>query len=374
MIANGVSRAVPQHSQFTTNLLSTHLGHDFRKAFKDLKFFKEEFPTVPMICCTATATSRVRQDIIDTLKLNPRTLKSFTMTTARPNLHYEVRYTSYSEDRYSDDLLPWLRAIHARRRDNPTRAAELSHAGERPTNISGIIYTLTRAETETLAARLTADGIGAKPYHAGLTLQARAAHLAGWVADSPGFDVMVATTAFGMGIDKGNVRFVVHWSLPKSFEGFYQEAGRAGRDGKASVCRLYYAREDRDRGVAMFTREMQKGLHARGGGAGGGGAAAAAAGGEKMRQSVEMRGKSLQALIAYCENVGACRHALIAKYFGEGEGDASLAPPSVKCEWACDWHKDPEMLKRRKELGLADEEWCATQRETGAYGEYDEYD
>jgi bloom syndrome protein len=126
---------------------------------------------------------------------------------------------------------------------------------------------------------------------------------------------------------------------------------------------LYYAREDRDRSVALFTREMQKGLKAGGGGA--------AAGGEKMRQSVEMRGKSLQALIAYCENVGACRHALIAKYFGEGEGDAS---PAVKCEWACDWHKDPELLKRRKEAGLADEEWCATQRETGAYGEYDDYD
>jgi bloom syndrome protein len=126
---------------------------------------------------------------------------------------------------------------------------------------------------------------------------------------------------------------------------------------------LYYAREDRDWSVTQFQREAQK--------FGGGGGAAN--GGEKMKQSMEMRGKSLKALIAYCENVGACRHALIAKYFGEDEGDG--APSSVvMCEWACDWHKDPESLKRRKEMGLADEHWCATQRESGAYGEYDDYD
>jgi bloom syndrome protein len=318
-----------------------------------------------MICCTATATARVREDIITTLNLNPTTLKSFTMTTARPNLHYEVRYTSYSEDRYTSDLLPWLRAIHTRRQTHPARSAELLAASERPTNVSGIIYTLTRAETEHLAARLTVDGIGAKPYHAGLHSDLKAAHLAGWVANKPGHDIMVATTAFGMGIDKANVRFVVHWSLPKSFEGYYQEAGRAGRDGKASVCRLYYSREDRDRGVALFTREQQRNSHAAKNASGGGMTASG-------RQSVEMRGRSLQALIAYCENVGACRHKLIAKYFGEEEGGGSGT--AVKCEWACDWHKDPGLLKRRKELGLADEEWCATQRETGAYGEYDDYD
>jgi bloom syndrome protein len=327
----------------------TTTGHDFRKAFQELRFFKQEFPDVPMICCTATATSRVRQDIISTLMLDESKLKSFQMTTSRPNLHYEVRFTNYEEDRY-DDFLYWLKAVQARRSDDPTRREELVARQERLSNVPGIIYTLTRNETENLAARLTADGIGAKAYHAKLDNDQKADHLQGWVANKEGYDVIVATTAFGMGIDKGNVRFVVHWSMPKSFEGYYQEAGRAGRDGKASLCILYYSREDRDRNASIFAREQDRMQHNKG----------------YNRQSMELRGKSLQSLIGYCESVTRCRHKLIATYFGDPE-----TPP---CEWACDWHKDKDLLARKKANGLANEEWCATQRETGAYSGYDEYD
>lgn len=319
-------------------------GHDFRPAFTQLSFFKQEFPDVPIICCTATATQRVRDDVISTLALDARRLKTFTMTTSRPNLHYEVRFTSDETDHY-DDFLKWIERAYARRASQP-RSTQLSSSGERLTNVSGIIYALYRVDCEVLAARLREDGIGAKAYHAGLTPAEKDDHLHGWVSNKEGYDVIVATTAFGMGIDKEDVRFVVHWRIPKSFEGFYQEAGRAGRDGKASVCIMYYGREDRDRATSMLQRDHQKKENNKAGGAALG--------------NMMSRMKSLQALIAYCEDTGHCRHRLIAQYFGEGGAD-------IRCDYACDWHKDAKKLARAKEEGLMSEEWCSTQRQNGAY-------
>lgn len=213
-------------------------GHDFRPSFKQLSFFKQEFPDVPIMSLTATATQRVRNDIIQTLGLQQQgsigELKTFTMTTSRPNIHYEIRFKSDEKDHF-DDFLAWIQAVYRRRRENPERRAQLEAQGCRMEAVSGIIYTLFRRDCELLAARLCANGIGAKPYHAGLSNAEKEDHLRGWIADEVGYDIIVATTAFGMGIDKENVRFVVHWQIPKSFEGFYQEAGRAGRDGRAAV-------------------------------------------------------------------------------------------------------------------------------------------
>jgi superfamily II DNA helicase RecQ len=279
-------------------------------------------------------------------------LRLFRMTTSRPNLHYEVRFKCDEDDHYTD-FLSWLKKIHDRRA-NSERASQLATQQQRTDNVSGIIYTLFRKDCESLAARLRSDGIGAKPYHAGLPHTERTDTLHGWVANKEGYDVVVATTAFGMGIDKEDVRFVVHWQIPKSFEGFYQEAGRAGRDGKAGVCILYYGREDRDRAASLMARDQARQPTK------GDGRAA-------QQQQILNRAKSLQALVDYCEATNRCRHKTIARYFDDEE-----VPP---CDFACDWCKDAEALVRRKEKGLASEEWCSTQREMGRYdGGYDEYD
>jgi len=315
-------------------------GHDFRKDFKRLSWFRETLPDVPIMCVTATANEQVRRDVLSTLGLDkqPGNLKTFTTTAHRPNLHLEIRYTSDEADDRFSDFVTWLRGVYERRKATD-RKAELEAGGQRVDNVPGIIYTISRDECEMLAAALRQEGIGARPFHARLAKEVKEETLARWIANEPGYDIIVATTAFGMGIDKDNVRFVVHWRLPKSFEGYYQEAGRAGRDGNASYCFLYYSREDRDRVCGLVARDVPKD-----------GANALA------------RRESVARLVAYCEDTTSCRHAAVCRYFGEVD--------EPECDFACDWHKDAQGLKRRMARGLASEEWVSTQREEGRYDEY----
>ena len=153
-----------------------------------------------------------------------------------------------------------------------------------------------------------------------------------------------------MGIDKQDVRFVVHWNMPKSFEGFYQEAGRAGRDGKAAACVLFYSREDRDRISHRMTRDIPSGANND-----------TSANAQAKAAQSKNRAESFQKLVNYCEGTSKCRHAYINEFF------AGQEPPV--CDFACDWCKDAEGLKRRKREGLASEEWVSTQRERGDFYE-----
>lgn len=316
-------------------------GHDFRKDYKRLSWFREAFPDVPIICLTGTANEMVRKDVLATLGLarTPERLKTFTMTAHRPNIHLEIRFTNDEEDGRFENFVRWLNGVYRRRRAGD-RKRELDEMGQRVENVPGIIYTFSRDECESLATALRGAGFGARHFHAKLSKEAKEETLARWLNNESGWDIIVATTAFGMGIDKENVRFVVHWRLPKSFEGYYQEVGRAGRDGLASYCFLYYSREDRDRVYSMVVRDKK----------------------DKKDENRKAREQSLDKLVAYCEDMDSCRHERICKYFGETE--------KPFCDNACDWHKDAKGLKKRMALGLASEEWVSTQRDGGAYDGY----
>lgn len=190
-------------------------GHDFRPDYRALAALRERFPAVPIMALTATATDRVRDDIVRLLRL--REPARYVASFDRPNLFYRV----IPKARSTDSLIAWLRA--------------------RP-HASGIVYVRSREGVERLAQRLSRSGITAVPYHAGLDSATRARNQERFARDD--VRVVCATIAFGMGIDKSNVRFVVHADLPKSVEGYYQESGRAGRDGVPADCILYYSRAD----------------------------------------------------------------------------------------------------------------------------------
>ena len=198
-------------------------GHDFRPEYRQLSQLRERFPAVPFIALTATATQRVRDDIVRQLHL--REPATYVASFNRPNLTYRVEAKGQTSDRIA-------RFARARPKE------------------AGIVYCASRNATESLAERLVKEGVRALPYHAGLSPETRAANQERFLRDE--VQVMCATIAFGMGINKPNVRFVLHHDLPKNIEGYYQETGRAGRDGLPSECVLYFSPGDVAKQIAFI--------------------------------------------------------------------------------------------------------------------------
>ncbi|KAG1669021.1 hypothetical protein FOA52_000615 [Chlamydomonas sp. UWO 241] len=262
-------------------------GHDFRPDYKALGSMRKSYPGVPIMAATATATEQVRADILKTLGM--RGARVFTGSFFRSNL----RFTVVDKQSGVDD------------NDRPQPFAQLiDYILEQGEGACGIVYCLSRDESETVARMVRAGGISAAHYHAGMNPKARQDVQNSWRAGAT--QVVVATIAFGMGIDKPNVRFVVHFTMSKAVEGYFQEAGRAGRDGIDSECIVFYSPRDKPRLMNLIRMGPRKS------------AAASAA--------------QLETMIDYCEQEKRCRHDILLRYFS----DTTSLPSPGSCGGVCD--------------------------------------
>ncbi len=240
-------------------------GHDFRPEYRRLREIMDMVnPTIPVIALTATATPKVQSDIIKNLAL--RDPEIFISSFNRPNLYYEIQ-PKVKKDQTIRSIVKFI----------------LGHKGK-----SGIIYTLNRKTTEELSDMLVANGIKSVAYHAGLDSKLRAERQDLFMNED--VQVIVATIAFGMGIDKPDIRFVIHYNIPKSIENYYQETGRAGRDGLEGICVLYYSHKD----VAKLEHFMK----------------------DKPLSEREVGAQLINETVGYAET-GVCRRKVLMSYFGE---------------------------------------------------------
>ncbi len=286
-------------------------GHDFRPEYGNLRRIIDDInPDLPIIALTATATTKVQEDILKNLHIQHANV--FKASFNRPNLFYEVRQKTKDVDK---DLIKFIK----------------QHDGE-----SGIVYTLSRKSVEQLVQTLQVNGIKAIPYHAGLDSKTRSKHQDMFLMNDA--DVVVATIAFGMGIDKPDVRFVIHYDMPKSLESYYQETGRAGRDGGEGHCLAFYAYKDIEKLEKFITQN-------------------------KTIAEKEIATALLNEVVAYAET-SISRRQFLLHYFGEtfdpatGEGgdmDDNVRHPKKKIEAKASAQKVLKVIDQTKEIYKARE-------------------
>ena len=264
-------------------------GHDFRPEYSNLKLLRQRYPQIPLQALTATATNRVQQDIVE--RLNLRSPDIHVASFDRPNIYYEIQ--------------PKDRNIYAK------LLREIRNESG-----AGIVYCRSRKRVEEIARRLRTDGIEASPYHAGLSSQKRSQNQTSFLRDD--VRVIVATVAFGMGINKPDVRFVFHYDLPGSIENFYQESGRAGRDGEPSKSILFFSYGDRKK-IEHFIEQKP----------------------DANEQKIAKQ--QLRQVINYADG-NDCRRTIILRYFGEryrgncGKCDNCLHPKPIE-DWTVEAQK-----------------------------------
>ncbi|KAG9328368.1 hypothetical protein JZ751_014436 [Albula glossodonta] len=261
-------------------------GHDFRPDFKRLNELRQKFPAVPIMALTATATPRVQKDILNQLQMSRPQI--FTMSFNRHNLKYTV--LPKRPKKVDEECIEWIKKHYPRG--------------------SGIVYCLSRNDCDSLADSMQRAGLSALAYHAGLSDSDREYVQSKWI-NQDGCQVICATIAFGMGIDKPDVRYVIHASLPKSVEGYYQESGRAGRDGEMSQCILFYSYTDVIRIKRLISMDR-----------------------EGNHQSRMTHFNNLHSMVHFCENLSDCRRMQLLAYFGEHNFNPAFCKehPEVTCD------------------------------------------
>jgi ATP-dependent DNA helicase RecQ len=288
-------------------------GHDFRPEYRQLSVLRRRYPHVPLLAFTATATPRVRADILAQLALrNPALhISSFN----RPNLFYAVR--AKNKHTYGEVL------------------AQAQGGG------AGIVYCLSRRRVDELSEQLQSDGIAALPYHAGLDTDVRRDNQEAFIRDDA--QVIAATIAFGMGINKPDVRWVTHYDLPRTLEGYYQESGRAGRDGDPARCTLYFGASDIRTSEFLIQQKLDPNT------------------GEPLDKEQRIARQQLRQVLHYAEST-ECRRAVQLRYLGE-----TFAPPCGACDNCCaprsvqDWSTEARqfmsciarLAQRRQRFGAA---------------------
>ncbi|XP_016994471.2 ATP-dependent DNA helicase Q5 [Drosophila takahashii] len=286
-------------------------GHDFRPDYLKLGELRSKYPDITWLALTATASREVKEDIYKQLRLH-QPVAQFSTPSFRKNLFYDIVYKNSIEDDFQH-LADFARHCLG----DPKEFKEQP----KPQRGCGIVYCRTRDQVERMAIGVSKQGVGAVAYHAGLKTGERTEVQEAWMrGDQP---IICATNSFGMGVDKPSVRFVIHWDVPQNVAAYYQESGRAGRDGLQSYCRLYYARED-VRSIRFLLQNDANRARGRG----------------DKELLTERAIKQFEKITEFCERI-TCRHKLFSDFFGD---------PAPDCNNQCDVCKRPKKVEKALEM------------------------